>query len=125
VTLNGTTIIQAGDVYHYLSYLETILTYGSDAAVSHLTNAFWYLDDGDMLPTDPSASDAGNKGLIKRWDHGKQSKKVKLYGRIHSDICNFPQYVLPGVRLQMKLTKSKSNFYLMNKEAGATTKFKI
>jgi hypothetical protein len=48
VILNGTPIIQAGDLYQYQAYLETLLSYGNDAAVSHITNAFWYLDDGDM-----------------------------------------------------------------------------
>ena len=59
--LNGTTITPATDLYNYRSYFETILTYGSDAAASHLTNAFWYLDDGDILPCDPTAADAKTK----------------------------------------------------------------
>jgi hypothetical protein len=32
VSLNGTTITQAGELYEYRPYLETILTYGSDMA---------------------------------------------------------------------------------------------
>ena len=40
LTLNGTTITQTTDLYQYRSYLETLLTYGSDAAISHLTNGF-------------------------------------------------------------------------------------
>ena len=31
------------------------MTYGSDAASTHLSNAYWYLDTGDMHPVDPSA----------------------------------------------------------------------
>jgi hypothetical protein len=38
----------AADLYHYRAYLETKLTYGRDAASSHLTNAFWYCDTGVM-----------------------------------------------------------------------------
>ena len=40
ITLNGVTITQASEIYHYSSYLETLLTYGSDAAASRLTNSF-------------------------------------------------------------------------------------
>jgi len=47
---------QASEPYHYRCYLETLLTYGSDAAASHLTNSFWYLYGGDMLPCDPTAA---------------------------------------------------------------------
>jgi len=41
IALNGFTITQAVELYNYLSFFETILTYGSDADTSHLTNAFW------------------------------------------------------------------------------------
>ena len=96
IALNGTTITPATDLYNYRSYFETILTYGSDAAVSHLTNAFWYLDDGDLLPCDPTATDAKNKGFIARSNRMKQRKEIQLYGRLHNDICNVSRFLLPG-----------------------------
>ena len=104
------TIIQAVELYNYRSFFESILTYGSDAKTSHLTNAFWYQDNGDLLPCDPTAADANNKGFITRWDRIKQSKEVQLYGRIHSDICNVPVYLIPSVRLQIRLTKARVEF---------------
>jgi hypothetical protein len=78
MSLNGTTITQAGELYHYRSYIETILNYGSDAAVSHLTNAFWYLYDSDMMSCDPTAVDASNKEFIRRWDRIKRTKKCNF-----------------------------------------------
>jgi len=124
IALNGVTITQATELYNYHSFFETILTYDSDAATSHLRNAFWYLDDCDLLPCDPTAADAKNKGFITRWDRIKQRKEIQVYGRIHSNICNVPLYLIPGVRLQMRLTKAKSSFYLMNKD-DSTTVFKF
>ena len=47
-TLNGTTITPTPGLYQYNSYLETLLTYGRDAATSHLTNGFLYLDSGEL-----------------------------------------------------------------------------
>ena len=35
ISLNGTQITQAGELYNYRAYLETLLNYGSDAAESH------------------------------------------------------------------------------------------
>ena len=58
--------------------METILTYGSDAAVSHLTNGFWYLDDRDLLPCDPTVEDVKNVGFVYRWNRVKQSKEGQL-----------------------------------------------
>jgi len=40
VALNGAEITQASDHYDYRSYLKTLLTYGADAAATHLTNAY-------------------------------------------------------------------------------------
>ena len=105
--------------------METILTYGSDAAVSHLTDGFWYLDDGDLLPCDPRGDDVKNMGFVDRWNKVKRSKEVQLYGGLHSDICNVPRFLPPGVRIQIRLTKAKSGFYLMNKDAESKTVFQF
>jgi len=37
IALNSVTITQAAELYNYRSFFETILTYGIDAATSHLT----------------------------------------------------------------------------------------
>jgi len=54
----------------------------------------------------------------------KQSKEVQLYGWIHSDICNVPLYLVPSLRKQVKLTKVKPSFYLLNNDAETKTVFK-
>ena len=57
--------------------METLLTYCSDAANSHLTNAFWYLDEGDVLAGDPTSTSIKNKAFVKRWERQKeQSNRV-------------------------------------------------
>jgi hypothetical protein len=50
---------------------------------------------------------------------------MELIGRIHTDICSIPLFSLPGVRLQMKFTKAKPSFYLMNKDVNAKVTFKF
>jgi hypothetical protein len=49
VILNGVNITTSSDLYPYRANVETLLTYGSDAAATHLTNAYWYLDNGNMI----------------------------------------------------------------------------
>ena len=66
ISLNGVNIRPASELYPYRSYLETLLTYGSDGSNSHLTNAYWYLDKGDVLAGDPTSADIKNKGFVKR-----------------------------------------------------------
>jgi hypothetical protein len=40
ISLNGVTFTAATELYYYRSYMETLLTYGSHAANTHLTNAY-------------------------------------------------------------------------------------
>ena len=49
----------------------------------------------------------------------------EFFGRIHNDFWNVPRYVVTGVRMPIKLTKTKMNFYLMNKDAESKTVFKF
>jgi len=103
------------------------MTYGTDAAATHLSNPYWYLDTGDMQPTDSSAEDltTANRGFITRWHRLSASREVQLFGLLHSDICNVPLYLLPGVRLQVRLTKTRPSFYLINKSVDSKTIFKF
>jgi hypothetical protein len=94
IHLNGVNITPAAEVYHYRAYLETLMTYGFDAANTHLTPSAWYLDSGD-LACDPTVADSTNKGFITRWNRQKQSKVQELYGRLHSYIRNLPIFCYP------------------------------
>jgi hypothetical protein len=92
-----------GKSYPYRYYLETMVTYGSDAATPHLTNAFWYLDDGNMIACSPLDTyiDNTSRGIVASWYRAKQSIKVEMHGRIHCHIFNLPQLLLPGLQLQI------------------------
>ena len=46
-----------------------------------------------------------------------------MYGRIHSDICNVPLYLLSGVKIQIKFTKAKQAFFLISNKADSKVKF--
>jgi len=128
VVLNGTTITQASEHYNYRKYLETLLTYGTDSAATHFTNAYWYCDTGDMLPCDPTTATVTatrNRGFITRWDKLSAIKALQHFGRFHSDLFNVPLVLLPGVSLQIRLTKARPAFYMMSKKADSKTTFKF
>ena len=48
-----------------------------------------------------------------------------MYGRLHSDICNVPLFLLNGVKIQIKLTKAKKAFYLLSNRADTKATFKF
>jgi len=78
-----------------------------------------------MLPCDPTKAESRNTGFIDRWKGQKQSKEIETFRRIHSDICNVPKSLLPGIKLQIKFTKAKPSFHLMNTAADSKTTFKF
>jgi hypothetical protein len=102
-----------------------MLTGHSWLVISQLTNTYWYKDVGDMLPCDPMNTKSKNTGLIDRWKRQKQSKKIKMYGRIHSDICNITKFLLRSIKLQIVFTKAKPGFYLMNTATDSKATFKF
>jgi hypothetical protein len=104
--------------------LETLLSYRNDAVHSRLTNAFWYLDTGDMSACCPTVP-AKHTGFVRWWNMCIQSKQFQMYGRLHADVGDVPRFLLPVVRLQVELTTAKPSFYLMHTDATHSTVFKF
>ena len=128
VMLNGVPVTQSHVHLNFRTYLETLLTYETYGASSHLSNSYWYLDNGDMLPSDPTAetyTSAKNDGFIARWSRLSCSRYILLFVRLRNDRCIVPLFLLPSVTLQVKLTKARPRFYLMNKSSDTKTSFKF
>ena len=83
ISLNGVTITHAADLYYYRAYLEMLLSYGNEAADSHLRKAFWYRDTGDLCVCDPTAAvtTTTNIGFVTRCDRLMQIKEIEILGR--------------------------------------------
>jgi hypothetical protein len=80
--------------------------------------SYWDLDQGNMIGGDTiKPQETTNAGCISRFNKLKESQMFQMYGRIHSDICNVLLYLLLGVKIQIKLTKAKKSFYLLNNKA--------
>jgi len=94
------------------------MTYDTDAADTHLSNAYWCLDTGDIehnVPSDENMTVTTNAVFITRWNRLSSSSEVPLFDRLNSDICNMPLYLLPGVRFQIRFTNARPKFCLKNK----------
>ena len=48
-----------------------------------------------------------------------------MVGHLHTGICNVATHLLPGVRMQIKLTKAKRVIYVHSKSEASTAVFKI
>ena len=65
VYLNGTLVIPSTNTYAYRAYIETLLSYGTDAKDTQLKSQLWHKDtathmDADEIVEGPSA----NEGFV-------------------------------------------------------------
>ena len=121
-SMNGTSATSSKDIYHYSSYLETLLTYGTDAAKTNLTTGFRYVDMGKVLGVgNPKAAEDQNTstGFKNRYNLMMQSKEPEIFGKLRVDIFNVPALLIPGVQIHVKQDRSKRQYYLFSTKADA------
>jgi hypothetical protein len=110
VLLNGRLITQSADTYPWKAALETLLNFGKDAKESQLSSIGYVKDEID-------ASD-NNTGKAKR----KRTKEFELIGPLHVDLFFQEKYLINGVPMRIKLTRTTPSFCL---EADGNDTFKL
>lgn len=121
VHLRDTLVSPSVNTYAYKAYLETLLSYGTDAKETYLSSELWVTDRGNMNENDPYDENITNDGMKKRSEFIAGSKSVELMGRIHSDIFQQDRYLLNGMDMHVKLIRSSPSFHLVGVEDGYTT----
>lgn len=116
--LNERLVTPSVNTYPYKAYLETLLSHGKGSKESWLMGEMWRDDDTSMAANDPEADDA-NPGLVARAAELSGSKVVEMIGRPHCDLFQQDRYLLNGVTMALKLTRSTKNFHLMAPDAAA------
>lgn len=122
VHLRDTLISPSVNTYAYKSYLETLLSYGTDAKDTQLSAELWWADYGNMNENDPYHDALTNIGMEKRAQFIARSNSVELMGRIHSDIFQQDRYLLNGVDMYLKMIRSSPTFHLIGDENKYKTK---
>ena len=121
-SLNGNQITQASELYNYRAHLETLLTYGTDPAESHLRMAFSELDGGNVKAGDCSKpAELSNTGFAH---DGTMQKRVRR-SKCTVAFTQIPLLLISGVKIQIKLTKARSAFYLMTTKENGKVYFKF
>jgi hypothetical protein len=113
VSLAGRLITASADTYSWKACLETLLNFGCDAKNSQLQAIGYYKDESD---------DAGKK---KREELVKESSEIELFGPLHVDLFFQEKYLINGVPIRIKLTRSTPAFCLQTTDANAAYKVMI
>ena len=101
--------------------VEMLTGYGRDAAGSWLQNALFFKDTAGQMDNSnpsPAATTAPvNEGLKRRFEYTKESKRVAVRSRIHSDLFNQPRPLVNMVPLCVKLLLNKNEYCLMSEKS--------
>ena len=128
VSLNDVQVSQSAGTYANRAYIESLLSYGSQAKTSHLTAALYYKDtDGNMDRPNPEQANAAERkyGLQKRVPFTDRGATVDMTGRIHLDIFFQDRYMLNEVNIKVRLVRNKDSFCLMSGEANPCYNVKL
>ncbi|KAI0225610.1 hypothetical protein LSAT2_023640 [Lamellibrachia satsuma] len=98
VYLNGTLVTRSTNTYAYRDYIETLLSYGTDAKVTLLTGQLWH---------------KANSGFVARCEHIVRSRVVDMIGRLHVDLFLQDKFLINGVDVKIRLVSNKAAFALM------------
>jgi hypothetical protein len=114
IYVNGTLVTSSTNTYPYRSIIETLLSYGEDAKNTHLSAAMYYKDRaGKMDSVDVDGADT-NPGFIDRRLQASGSGIIDMMGRLHADLFFQDRYLLNGLDVKIRLTRSKDEFCLMS-----------
>jgi len=117
--LNGVQVADlTSPTYHYKSFIETHLTYGSDAKKTHLCSALYYPDTPgkEEVFTNDCESFKKRKDWIVKYNN-----KIYFSTPIHIDFFDSKRYLIPGPTIKLKLLKNEDKFCLLS----ATDAWKI
>ena len=114
VYLNGTLVTHLTNTYAYRAYIETLLSYGTDAKVTQLTGQLWHKDTAAHMDAVEIVDGAtANAGFVARRENIVRSRVVDMMGRLHVDLFLQDKFLINGVDVKIRLVRSKAAFALM------------
>jgi len=112
------------NAYAYRAYIEALLNYASPAKTSHLISCLWNADiPGYMDDTLDLDSSNPNTTFEIRTQYIQGNHALDLIGHLHCDVFNEDKFLINGVKVKMRLVRSKDLFCLT--ESKTISKIRI
>jgi len=118
VLLNDKQITHGSQTYPYKAYLEKLLSFNQSAKDSTLQTSFYYEDAADNFNSVTYGDE--NPGAKIRHNLTKGSKSIQMSDKLHLDAFNIDRYIIGNVKVALKLTRSKPEFYTMRASQSNT-----
>src|SRR6266851_2754721 len=111
VLLNDKQITHGSQTYPYKAYLEKVLNFDQSVKDSTLQTSFYYEDTADNFNSVTYGDE--NAGAKIRFNLTKGSKTIQMSDKLHLDVFNIDRYIIGNVKVAIKLTRSRPEFYTM------------
>lgn len=108
---------------HYRAYIETICSYGKEAAETHLSSSGFAMDAAEKFEALTAA--AAGKGTAKRIGQFAKSATVDFCTPLHSDILRVDKLLPNRMSMDISLTREADAFSIMTDEEGEKYKIHI
>jgi hypothetical protein len=124
VKLNDVLITSTNNTYAYRAYMETLLSYGSEAKTTHLSSSLYYKDEAGKMDDANSTDNNANSGLSERQRYFREGRS-DLIGRLHADLFYQQKYIPNDVTIRVRLVRNRDNFCLMSATPNENYKIHI
>ena len=119
VWLNSKLAYDSNDTYMYRAYIETLLSFGSDAKNSQLQTSLYSKDTSGKFES------VENQGHKFRGAYIDDGRKMEVVGPIHADIFNQNRLMLNNMEVQLELHRNSNAFSLFSTETNADYRIKV
>ena len=109
--IDGVNLSSHDNLYPYKAYLETLLSYGSDAKSSHLSTSHFAKD----TPHNFENGSEGNQGYVSRRKEVKASKVFDFCINPHIDFLHTSRILPSNIPIKIKLTRANDSFSILSK----------
>ena len=108
--IDGINLSSHDNLYPYKAYLETLLSYGFDAKISHLTTSHFVKDTAHNFENGSN----GNNGYIARQKEVKGSRIFDFCINPHIDFFHTSRLLPSDIPIKIKLTRSNDSFSILS-----------
>ena len=124
ITMCSLFVTPSTNTYAYRAYIETLLSYGTDAKDTQLTGQLWHKDTATRMDAvDIDGGPTANARFLARRANIVRGRVVDMMGRLHVDLFVQDKFLINSVDVNIRLVRSKPAFALM--AGGVNPDYKI
>ncbi len=126
VKLEDYSINDTSENYHFKSFIIDTLSYDMSAKFSYLQSQGYYQDAPGHMDSGANASFGMRSNLFKNSAKSAYSvDPVTFVGKIHSDLLSTDATIIPGISLNIELTRADNDFTLIVPDVGDTENYQL